>query len=365
MKQLHIIEPTLNNTAGHCFTVVHSLAMAAREALPDHQVHTWVGHRFECARMADSGAEAHPYFHRRIRRPQLWWLLLRLCKRGDTVLLPTAGRSELALYAMIPEGLRQRGTVWFYLHQLRMDGARATRLTMLAERIPDARILCTHPALKKVVSEAGFRSVEVQPCPFEPPQHIFSQQPFKRIIFPGEARLDKNLPFIVALVRHLHLEKMDIPVMVQAGPNHHGLFPRPIAQLLQELAQIGYAHLEMPRKALAGDAYLNQFSGGICLQPYRVEDYASKISGITLDALTRGCPCIAQQGIWPAEVLSEFSAGLVCAQLNITSWIDSIQAIITDYATYQQRCQLAMSTLSERHHPLRTLETIIGADEDR
>jgi|UPI00036524AA glycosyltransferase involved in cell wall biosynthesis len=357
-NKLHIIEPTLNNTAGHCFTVVHSLAVAARQSLPNHQLHVWSGHRFAAQQMADSDAVVHPYFHRRIRRPQLWWLLRRLARQKASVLLPTAGRSELAIYAALPQALRQQSRMWFYIHQLRMDGARAERLRLLAKRVPDVRLLCTHPSLQQTMLEAGFRRAMVQPCPFEPPTLGDVSSPFRHLIFPGEARLDKNLPFLIEVLRLMRDQKLDIPISIQAGPNHHGLFSEAITQVLGDLRGVGYPHLSMPQRAFAGDEYLQQFAGGICLQPYRVEDYAGKISGITLDALTRGCPCIAATGTWPAQVVEEFSAGAVCPELDAQAWLDAITHCIAHYDEKQQACAQAMQVLSQRHHPARTLETI-------
>jgi len=364
VKTLHIIEPTLNNTAGHCFTVVHALAMAAHQHLADYRIHIWAGHQFDATIMGNNAAAVHPYFYRRIRRPQLWWLLRRLSAAGDCVLLPTAGRSELALYSFLPPQLRKQGNVWFYLHQLRMDGAREARLRMLAARIPDAKILCTHPLLQGIMHDAGFLQVQTQPCPFEPPQHQFKAERFRRIIFPGEVRLDKNFPFLVKLVAAMHQQKMTIPIMIQAGPNHHGQYSATIAALIQSLRAIGYPYLEMPQQAFAGEAYLEQYTGGICLQPYRSEDYAAKISGITLDALTRGCPCIAATATWPAQVLKEFSAGEVCEHLDVSDWLQAINQVIADYPRYQQQCRQAMKVLSQRHHPMRTLETITGVNHD-
>jgi len=364
VKTLHIIEPTLNNTAGHCFTVVHALAMAAHKSLPNYRVHVWAGHDFDGQTMSNSDAMIHPYFYRRIRRPQLWWLLRRLTAKGDYVLLPTAARSELAIYNFLPHKLRQQGHVWFYLHQLRMDGARKARLQMLAKRIPHANILCTHPVLQSIMADAGFLHAKIQPCPFEPPQHAFKAEDFRRIIFPGEVRLDKNFPFLVKLVAYMHQQRMTIPIMIQAGPNHHGLYSPTVATLIQSLRGIGYAHLEIPQQAFSGEAYLEQYTGGICLQPYRSQDYAAKISGITLDALTRGCPCVAATGTWPAQVLQEFSAGEVCEHLDVVEWLYAIKQVIDDYPRYQQQCRQAMNVLSERHHPMRTLETITGVDHD-
>ncbi|OIO71426.1 MAG: hypothetical protein CO186_08755 [Zetaproteobacteria bacterium CG_4_9_14_3_um_filter_49_83] len=358
--QLHIIEPTLNHPSGHCFTIVHALAKAAHAAMPDLKVHAWTGKQFDPESMADVPLQIHPYFHRKIRRFQLWGLLRKLCADEQTVLLPTAGRPELALYSLIPHRWRQHGDVWFYLHQLRMDGSRAKRLSMLATKIPQANILCTHPSLLDKLAQAGFQNARVQPCPFEPPVQAFSDTTFEQLIFPGEARVDKNLPFIHELLRHLKAVDANIPVMIQAGPNHHGIFSDTIRKILSDIQALNYAHLDMPQCSLAGDHYLQQFAGGICLQPYQTGDYASKISGITLDALTRGCPCIAQKGTWPAEVVDEFQAGIVCENQDVAEWTAAIRQVIDHYPLYQQGCVRAMMALSERHHPLRTLETILG-----
>ncbi len=358
MSRLHIVEPTLNSTAGHCHTVVHSLAASAREHMPGVEVHIWAGRRLDVSCLADTGAHVHPMFYRRIRRGQLWWLLGRLARSGERALLPTAGRSELALYAALPASWRMDGRIWFYVHHLRMDPARSRRLRLLAQRVSDARLLCTHAALERIMRDAGFQRVRLQPCPFEPPARAFEAAPFRHLLFPGEARMDKNLPFLVDLLRHMREEGSEIPVWIQGAPNHHGVFAENIRRQLDAIEAVGYAHLWMPRRAFSAEEYLAQFAGGICLQPYRTEEYASKISGITLDALTRGCPCIAMRGTWPAQVAGEFGAGMVRDDLDAVAWYADIRAMIAEYSHYQQRCRKAMEVLQQRHHPLRTLETI-------
>lgn len=358
MKTLHIIEPTLNHASGHCYTVVHSLVEAANHSMPEVKIQVWAGRDFDESLMQDVSAGVHRHFYRRIRRLQLWLLLRGLGKTGEIVLLPTAGRSELAIFSLLSARIRQRSNIWFYLHQLRMDGSRAKRLAMLGQKIPDAHVLCTHPVLQQQMQQAGFQRVAVQPCPFEPPSQPFSASTFRQLIFPGEARMDKNLPLIGELVEAMHTQSKEIPVMIQAGPNHHGEFSDAISAVINKVESIGYGHLQMPKSSLHGDTYLNQFEGAICLQPYRVEDYAGKISGITLDALTRGCPCIAKRGTWPAEVVGEFGAGEVCDSDDVDEWLAAIEKVIGAYAQYQQGCRTAMEVLIQRHHPLRTLETI-------
>lgn len=363
MKVLHLIEPTLQNAAGHCLTLVHSLARAAHESLPDVEIHAWVGRGFDPALLADTGAVVHRHFQRRTRLFQLWALLARLTTRGERVFLPTAGRTELAVYTMLPARRRNRGQVWFYFHQLNMKGSGPRRLAILGRRIPDAGILCTHPRLVQAMHAAGFHAARHQPCPFEVPERPFANEPFRALVFPGEARHDKNLSFIAAIVRRLHAAGSRIPVMLQAGPNHHGVFPEDIKEVLRELGEIGYPHLTMPQRMMEGGEYLAQFTGGICLQPYQVEEYRDKISGITLDALARGCPCVANKGTWPAAVVEEFAAGETCGRLNAGIWVEAIERVIAGYDRYQRGCAQALAVLSERHHPLRTLETILSATD--
>lgn len=353
---LHIIEPTLMNDAGHCFTVCNALVDAA--AIEDLAVQVWMSKQADARLIAADHVRCHPHFSRALRRIQLHFLLRRLLRQGETVLIPTAGRAELFAYALLPKPLRRRGKAIFYVHQMRMDGNRFARLQWIAHRAAETRILTTTDALAEAIRRAGFAQVKSHPCPFALPDAAPVATAFKQLIFPGMARMDKNLPLIADLVVLMQQQGSTIPLLVQAGPNHHGEYADDIALLIGKIRRADYPHLTMPASAVSGEDYLAQFVGGICLQPYLVKNYANKISGITLDALARGCPVIVRKGIWPATMVAQFDAGIVVDSDAAADWLVAINNAIAHYSRYQQQCREAYRWLSEHHSAANLLATI-------
>ena len=59
--------------------------------------------------------------------------------------------------------------------------------------------------------------------------------------------------------------------------------------------------------------YAALFPGGISLQPYQREEYATKMSAITLDSLSAGCPVVTVAGTSMAAFVGRFDAGMVVA----------------------------------------------------
>ena len=357
MTELHLLEPTLINDAGHCFTVCAALAEAAAQG---RSVRVWAGKQADRHLIAGAQVRCTPHFSRALRRIQLHFLLRRLLRGGATLLVPTAGRSELFAYALVPERLRKRGKACFYVHQMRMDGNRFRRLQQIARKAPETRILTTTEALAEAIRQAGFDHVRSQPCPFNLPESAPAETPFRHLIFPGMARMDKNLPLIAELIALMAARGATIPFLLQGAPNHHGIFAEEVAALLDRIAAIGYPKLTLPRLAAHGDDYLDQFRGAICLQPYLVAEYANKISGITLDALARGCPVIVREGIWPAKLVAQFDAGMVINSEQAADWLAAAEQVIADYPRYQRRCRDAYAWLREHHSAGSLLATMEG-----
>ena len=356
--KLHIIEPTLNSSAGHCFSVTQALARANKEN-PIASLELWADRHMDDSALNILNVKTHSYFSRKIRRIQVFFLLLKLLSRGDTVFLQTTSRAELAAYALLPKKIKLRGNAYFYIHHMRMDGLKKKRLEVIAKNALNARILCTTEQLATSMREAGFEHVKVQLYPFETPEAYPKKALFRHLIFPGIARMDKNFPFIASIVNMLKQHHEDIPLFIQAAPNHHNEFPADILPIIKQIQDTEYAHLKMPCTSLNSNDYLAQFSGGLCLLPYNIEVFADKVSGVTLDALAHGCPVIIQKGMHSANLVNQFQAGISLEHNNEEAWLVAIKTIICNYGSYQINCHKAFDFLSKAHHPARILETII------
>ncbi|MDQ6950742.1 MAG: hypothetical protein Q9M26_03665 [Mariprofundales bacterium] len=356
---LHILEPTLINDSGHCYTVARALIDVAVVSEPVTPIHLWAGRQAE-ARLIDlPTVQLTPCFSRKLRRIQLHFLLRRLLRAGESVFVLTASRAELFSYAMIPKALRQRGNAVFYVHQMRMDAKRLRRLQWIARRAPEMRILTTTEALAQSISQAGFAQVRCQPYPLALPEALPATPPFRHLLFPGMARMDKNLALVAEVIGRMHQRGCTIPVHLQAAPNHHGEFAPDVAALLQKIRHIGYPHLTMPEQAVDGAAYLDQFRGAICLQPFHRDQYADKVSGITLDALGQACPVVVRSRIWAATMVTRYDAGAVVDGDDANIWLDAIIAVIADYPRYQANCCQAYAELRQQHDPARLFAAIM------
>jgi len=359
LHALHILEPTLINDSGHCYTVARALMNEAARTRPVTPIHIWAGEQADVDLLQGSQVQFTPYFSRQWRRVQLHLLMRKLLHRGERVLVMTASRSELFSYAMIPKRLRAHGQVVLYVHQMRMDTKRFARLQWIARRVPEMQIFTTTEQLARDISRAGFTQVRCQPYPFALTASMPEQPPFRHLLFPGMARMDKNLALVAEIIRLMQQRESTTPIYLQAAPNHHGEFAPDVAALLDTIRNIGYPHLTMPAQSLDGEAYLDQFRGGLCLQPFHLAQYADKVSGVTLDALSQLCPVVVRAKIWAATMVTRYQAGSVVEGEDPSLWLNAIEAVIADYPHYQEQCRHAYAALRKEHDPARLFAAIM------
>src|SRR3990167_5014664 len=92
MAEVHIVEPTLADQAGHCHGYVQSLVEA--NSSEDLKLHVWLDRRGD---QLYSGLpiQKHTYFSQRWRQYQKWWCLRSLLRNQKHIFIPTAGRIDL------------------------------------------------------------------------------------------------------------------------------------------------------------------------------------------------------------------------------------------------------------------------------
>ena len=353
--RLHILEPTLVNEAGHCWALVRMLA----EARPEAAGVVWASARIPPRLQPAPGWEVQPFFQRRIRRLQYAWLLARLLRRGACVFTPTTSRSELAVYALVPRAWRKKGRAVFYIHQMRLDARGRKKLRWIAARAPEARLLATHPGLAEALRAAGFAHVHHQPYPIAGIAPASEPAPFRHFLYPGMARMDKGLALLARIVEALARSPEPPPLLVQAAPNHHGEYAPEVQKLLARIRAHAWPELTMPMRALDDHAYRAQFSGAVCLQPYDPAAYANKITSVALDALALGAPLVVQDGLWSADIVRRFGAGIVVQDAEPQAWIAAMQEARHRYMELAQNALIAARTLAEEHAPARLWARIV------
>ena len=345
---LHIVEPTLVDATGHCYSFLDSLCRVA----VDYPLTVWGGHGSGVS--FPGNVTVKRYFRRRIRRLQAWWLYRALLRQPGRVFVSTAGRSDLVLLDLASRHAIAPGKVFLYVHWLRSSPAKARQLARLAARQPEIEVLAPTESVCAAFRAAGFRHTRQVPYPVSPmaAQPMPAAAPaFRHLLFAGAARPDKGFAEVVGLVELLSRARRNIPISVQTSAQHYDKVDRSVVAGLERLDAIAYPFLRRYDDTLSPADYGALFRGAICLQLYSRGDFADRISGITLDALSHGSPIVALSGTWTARVVAELGAGLVLEDPAPDALLGAVNKIMTSYEAYHRRAWEAGREMQRRHDP--------------
>ena len=336
MRSIQVVEPTLEGYSGHCHSLVSSFCRAAAGA----HIDLWSAKGSEILEFGPSVA-VHPHFRRRIRLPQALFLFRRLLRQTDPIVVMTARRSDLLLIDFVAGGPLPRERVFLYFHWIKDTPGKSRFLQKMAARLPNLVILGTTASVVEAFRRCGFANVVLVPYPATQPGHAADPAPFRQLLYAGAARQDKGFTQVVDLVELLAHKKESIPVTIQVSADHYGKYDPATRADLARLQSIGYAPLKLVGEILSPQDYAALFPGSICLQPYRRADFVDRVSGVTLDALARGCPVVATSGTWMAGLITRFGAGLTLEEPSAESLHRAISAMIGRYASYQAAARAA------------------------
>jgi hypothetical protein len=342
---LHIVEPTLTGDAGHCHSLVRALAGAAA---PRADLTVWAG--VQAAAFWQGPGRLAPIFKRHWRRLQAFWLLRRLLRQPGRILVATAGTADLVIADWAAQGLIPPHKLFMFVHWLNAKPAKARRLAAIARRQPHLEILAPSPSVADFFRRCGFRATVV-PYPLEPqPALAAAAMPlFKHLLVAGAARLDKGFAQVVDLVVEMQQRGLDWPITVQTSVEQRHQHDPLLGQQLARLRATGFAALRMPDQAMDPAAYRALFDGAIVVQPYRAQDFQDRISGVTLDALSAGCPVVVTAGTWAARLVQRFDAGIATDDLSANGLLRAIAPIRQDFARYARNAQQAAASVRAEH----------------
>lgn len=340
---LHIIEPTLNSYAGHCYSLVDALVQAA----PVEHVRVWAGKGSE--KIWQGQGLLEPYFYRPLRRLQAFFLYRRLLRQPGKILLPTGGTSDLMTLDWVANGTIPEAKVYLYMHWVGAKASKVGRLAKIAKHQPNLEILCSTPDGTRFFGELGFRSRTV-PYPMNTLlAQRFETHPFSHLVVAGAARTDKGFERVVDLVETFARSQAVWPIWVQASATHQDKQSSEIVGLIERVVRARYAHLTLLRETLTPANYQALFKSGISIQPYAESHFQDRVSGVTLDALAAGCPVVVTANTWLARIVCRHQAGVATSDLSPAGLKMAIEQILTDYDGYAQRAAEAGRALHSQH----------------
>ena len=353
---VHVIEPTLRSESGHCLSLVRSLCESA-PALP---FELWVGKGAQLPSLERLGAGIHGYFVRRLRKLQLLPLYRRLLRAPGRVLVTTAGRIDLVMLNLAAAGAIPPGKVFIYFHWVRLTPSKRAYFQRMARRHPNLVILGTTPTVDKAFRDCGFSQTLVVPYPATMGQAVVpqGQGAFRHVMFAGAARADKGFGKVVDLVGWLAQHGESIAVSVQVSADHYDKYDAATRADIDRLRGMTYSPLMVRSQTLSEAEYAALFAGGICLQPYDRGEFTDRVSSVTLDAFTAGCPVITVSRTWMARAVERFDAGIVVEDADPQALQEAITRVIADYPRYQANARAAAEVLRRENSWGRLIERL-------
>jgi glycosyltransferase involved in cell wall biosynthesis len=354
-ETLHIVEPTLTSEAGHCHAFVESLCRAG----PDPRgFRVWCGSGAALPGLEALGVPLERRFHRRVRRFEEWGLLRRLLRAPGRIFVSTAGRTDMLLLDWAARGRIPARKAFLYVHWFRPSARKLASLRRMARRQPELVVLGATPSVVDAFAEAGFRNRALVPYPATSPAAARGAEPaFRHVLFAGAAREDKGFSHVVGLVELL-AGRRDLPVVLQTATDPNDRHDEPTLAALAKLAAVRHPALTLRGETLDARAYGELFGGAICLQPYDPREFADRVSGVTLDAMSAGAPVVTVPGSWIARVVERFGAGAVAPSPAPGDLLQAVERVRADYARYRDAALAAGRTLRGEHDARRLFEVI-------
>lgn len=337
---VNVIEPTLEGMSGHSRNVVRSLCAAG----PGLVFRLWVGRQAKLSELAGIADEVRPYFRRHLRKLQAYLLYRRLLKQPGPIVITTAGTLDLYALDWAASDVIPPGKVFLYFHQVRrLTTKKLERFRRLATKQPNLTLMATTGAIAQIFRDCGFPNTATLSLPPGLHEDAFPAEPvpFQRLIYAGAARADKGFGAVVELVAHLAAVRSAIPITVQTSGDHYGRYDGATRAHLDRLQSIAYAPLTLLPEPLMPKEYAALFPGAISLQPYQRDEYATKMSAITLDSLSAGCPVVTVAGTSMAELVGRFDAGMVVEEPKPEALWRACEALMADYPRFQDNARRA------------------------
>ena len=354
-ETIHIIEPTLERESGH-YGFVASLCHADTS----NRICLWVSKRADLSVLKKLRVEFKRFFYRRLRRIQAYFLYKKLLGLPGRLFVATAGRIDLILLNWAARQQIPPSKVYLYFHWVRPTPSKLENFRKIARAQPNIVILGPTSSVIGVFRECGFENTRVVPVPINPDVGLkpTQQQPFKHLFYPGSARHDKGFSKIVDLVEYLAARGIQIPFSVQISPDHYDKYDHASRADIVRLGKIAYPSLRTYPDTMPSAEYREKFLGAICLQPYSVDDFADRMSSVTLDALSAGCPVITTAGTWMGRIVEKFDAGITLTKLTTEELFFAINSVINNYDRYQLNAQNARKALHEEHNAAHLLNML-------
>ena len=172
-------------------------------------------------------------------------------------------------------------------------------------------LVCTpSKEMKKYLKSITLADINFLPLPYECIKPIKSNNTDSiNIAFLGDGRYEKGLiMFLQAISDHIDIAKFHIQKIYSRGYNSEE--KNDFNDLVKKLSK--YKNIKFYNKSLFPDKFVKFISSmDLIILPYHPRSYDKRVSGIFIQAMQHGVPCITSDGTWIAEEIKKNKCGVI------------------------------------------------------
>ncbi len=358
-RPINYIDSTLSDKTGCCHSLLTSIASSAKET----RLVVWADRNAPGLNLP-ANVDIRPYFFRKLRKIQSFFLYQKLLRSGEILFINLAEQLDLALLDFASISQIEAGRVFMFFHWYRDTSKKRLYLSKIAKKQPNLVMMGPTESTVKPFVDSGFPFTKVAPYPVSLNTNVRSiGTEFSHLFFAGAARRDKGFDHVVNFIGHLANRNSKIPFVLQSSPKSYGKYDDEIVSDLKRLDSLEYGGLRKISSTLDENQYRDMFKGSICIQLYDRSDFADRVSGVTLDAMNSGSPIVAYKGTWMARFIDSFDVGVAVDDAEPATVLAAVEKIIANYAYYSNNAVKAGDALSSENSASH-LVSILNSPED-
>lgn len=226
-----------------------------------------------------------------------------------------------------------------------------TALAMGARTRRNALFLATTRGVRDMLLDAGCARATQISYPATRTAGAPMRAPFRHLLMGGAARFNKGLDLVAELAERFAREGRVAPLLVQVSPKHVDHHGTREGAVVERLLSAGYRGLVADPRAPDRAEYVSRFTGALVLAPYERSKFEDRVSGVVLDALLHGAPCIATSGTWSGDIVERFGAGVTIGERTGAELTAAVDRVLGRWDHFAARAAEASDILADEHDP--------------
>lgn len=187
----------------------------------------------------------------------------------------------------------------------------------------------------------------------------FDNRKILNISYLGCARNDKGFFNIPSIIKRINKMSSDFEIVfnIQASLPGTDYMEKSCAEALDEINLLmkssSSKKINLYRDQLNDSDYESLLlSSDLILLPYTGESYKVQTSGILIEAMANGIPCIVPKNTWMDKEIEKTFGGMIFDPIKHDDIATSVEKLINKYAEIYKNAQSSMNIVRQNHGPV-------------